>query len=416
MSVVHHCFSRLKQFAIIAIAVSLSACSGLNNDLGHWTGLAPSSLPVNAMVPRPAAAKPSRNSVPVAQKIQKPQRQVFKFEKQKTEKSAWCTFVAEDAAADATVLRAPTISGTINDEGRKSVGLGYDLLNIGRAKLIEDAAEAKCRRYLANTALNRMAVVAPNVLSRQGYRAKAKVIARRKRNLLAIKVLVNRELITGNLDRSQSTKLLLAADGVLSDGARASSEAAKRNGLAAYDLQNLSKLSVELLKAERDLADINSNIRSADAVSVNLNTGWRDGLKENGLEVQKQSFYGGLKVSVKLGALNPRRFAHERAATRAKLRSLRTEPGSVFWKLQELKNAQIQGRRGLIVAKQTLQGSLAAARRQQHNLPTNDPAYLVLRYGTEVEIIRLEAEAAGVKATLAQINRNLAKLRKLQYR
>jgi len=402
----------------MAVALFLGACSSTGTNLvARVSGPAvePPPSAITSLLAQPeivtAAATVKKNPEPNVRVIVQPVRATSTSQ----ERSSWCTYLTESAAADATILRAPTISASVNRHGNKGVAVNYDLLSIAKAELLDAAAQAKCRRYLANSALNRMAVAAPNVLSRQGYVAKSKVIKSRGGKLRAIKTLVRRELVTGNLDRAQATKLLLAADGLIAEGATASSQAAKRQGLVAFDLDNLTQLSGQLLKAERELADINSNIRSADALSVSLGGGWREAGRDSGALVPKSDFYGGVNVSVKLGALNPARFAHERAATEARLRAYRDEPGGVFWKLNALEKAQLNGRAGIAKTLSTLVASQATTRRQQGNLPNNDPAFIVLRYATEVELIRLEAEISGTRATLRQIDRNLGKLRQLRY-
>ncbi len=426
MLAAHHYFSRLKPLALVALSLFLGACASTSSDLISQVSSSPAvvetarkatpqSEPQSGPLTIPAIL--ARNKQPYRRPVIMPARaSAARPGIVKSGGSSWCTYLTQSAAADATILRAPTVSASINRRGNKGVAVNYDLMNIAKAELIDAAAQAKCRRYVANAALNRMAVAAPNVLSRQGYLAKSRVIDRRARKLQAIKTLVRRELVSGNLDRAQATKLMLATDRLVADGATSASQASRRQGLVSFDLENLTQLSQQLLKAERDLADINSNIRSADAFSVNLGGGWREAGREAGAIVPKSDFYGGVNFSIKLGALNPARFAYEAAATRARLRAYRDEPGGVFWKLDELKKAQLQGRAGVAKTLRTLIASQVIARRQKTNLPANDPGFLVLRYGTEIELIRLEAEISGTRATLQQIDRNMAKLRKLQYR
>lgn len=327
--------------------------------------------------------------------------------------SPWCKYLMRDAAADATILRAPTISGEINDDGRKNATLGYDLVDIARAELTERAARVKCQRHIAQSALTRASIVAPNNLTRAGHREKARIIFANRHRLVAIKALAARELRAGSLDQAQSARLALAVDRLLSDGQSARSEAEKRKGLVAFDLENISELASRLLKAERDLADIKSTMRSADAVSVNLEGGWREGFVQNGVKVQSSSLYGGVKVSMKLGAFNPLRFRHERAAIKARLRAHSTEPGSVFWRLREVTAAHVRARTGLVASARQLRIGLTKAQALLRATPRHDSAYIVQRQGTQVDIIRLEADLAAARASIRQLDHNLARLRQL---
>jgi len=423
---VRHCFSRLKRaFVLVGLGLLLGACSSTGSNMIALTG--PSLDGVSAPKPQPVAAQPTAAtdmSKFVAQTVTPSETKLVKVSAARAvgrqprpqPRSQWCRYLDNDAAARATILRAPTVSGDINDDGRKSATVAYDVMDIARARLIESTAEAKCRRYQANAALNRIVTVAPTNLTRAGFAEKARIITARTGNLRAIKTLVQRELKTGNIDRSQATSLSLAVDRVLSEGAIASSESAKRQGALAFDIKNAGNLASQLFKAERDLADINSNIRSADAVSVNLEGGWREGFIQNGVRVQKNSMFGGVKVSVKLGAFNPARKQYEAQAARARALSLRSEPGSIFWKINELISAHQRGRVGLISSRNQLIGSRANALRLKNTLPVGDPTYLARRYKTEIEIIKLDAEIAAVKASIRQLDQNLQKLRQLKTR
>ena len=426
MLVDHHYFSRIKRGTICVIgAVLLSACSNLNGDIANLgvSSVQPTTSRSNFQVVEPVSSQASAMTKLVNRVgIEKPKSRaitrnlVVKNRIPKVaETSPWCTYLKENAAAETTTLKAPTLSGQINDAGRKTASLSYDLVNVARAHLIEESARVKCQRYKANSALNRIVVVAPNKLTRAGFKAKATSIARHRGHLRSIKSQVRRQLVIGNLDRNESTTLSLAVDQIVADGAKASSEAAKRHGLVAFDLQNSADMAQQLLKAEKDLADINSNIRSADAVSVNLEGGWRDGLTQNGLTVQDDSLYGGVKVSVKLGAFNPSRKRHEKAALAAKLRAYRYEPGSVFWKISQLISAHKKARSGLVASQQQLVGARANISRLKVSLPAGDAVYLAKRIRVDIEGIKLDAEISAISASINQLDQNLKKLASLKY-
>ncbi len=420
MLVDHHYFSKIKQGVIgVASGLLLSACSSLNGDIAGlgMANVQPSSVS-NVQAIEPASKRASAMTKLVSQvidnkRVVKPETRslvAYRPVSKPVTSSPWCDYLKEDAAAETTILKAPTVSAQINDSGRKSATVAYDLVNVARAHLIEEGARVKCQRYKAKSALNRVVVVAPNKLTRAGFKQKARSIARNHSRMRSIKAQVRRQLSIGNLDRNQSTVLLLAIDQIIVDGAKASSEAAKRQGLVAFDLQNAAQMAQQLVKAEKDLAEINSNIRSADAVSVNLEGGWRDGLTQNGLIVQKDSLFGGVKVSVKLGAFNPSRKRHEEAALAAKLRAYRLEPGSIFWKISQLISAHKRARLGLVASRSQLVNARRNVGRLRSRLPASDPAYLAKRFRMEIEGIKLDAEINAVSASIGQLDRNLRKL------
>jgi len=422
MSDVRHYFSKLKTILFVLIAgLFLSACANSGHNAianiaaSRTMSAAKSDKLSKQQIVQPVAAPtaaPVGSSGRTVKRILKTQKNAIAHQGvlSRPQQSHWCTYLNENAAAEATILQAPTISGHINDEGRKTATLGYDVMNIARAKLIRDTAEAKCQRYLATAAITSIGVVAPNKFTQAGFAAKAKLIHQRKRKLRAVKLLIKRELANGNLNRPQAATLKIAADRVIADGAKAASEAAMRDGLDTYDVKNISKLAAKLFKAESDLASINSDIRSADAVSVNLQGGWREGFTENGIRIQKNSMFGGVNVSVKLGAFNPARMKHEEAAHRARLRAHKYEPGSIFWKIAQVIHAHQNGRRGLVQSRQTLNAGRSHAVQLKINLPKNDPVFLAQRYRMEIEIVKFDAELAAVNASIRQLDENLRKL------
>ena len=329
--------------------------------------------------------------------------------------SQWCRYLLEDASVQAILLLAPTLSGEMNDEGRKEASLGFDLMNILKAGLIEDTATAKCRRYLARSALDRMAIVSAKLLDRTGYEAKATQVKNSRDALEGIRSNINNSLNNGVLDRVQAMKLLLAVDRIIVAGELAAAEAARREGLVPFDLNNLSRLADQMIRAENEVAELASDIRSTDAVSVSINSGWRDGLMSDGLQIQEDDFYASVKVSVKLGAFNPARYRHEELSTQARLHAYQSEPGSIFWSLREIEEAQLRTRSGLVEARDALLISRTAAQRLSELLPQGEPDYASQRYGTEIEIIRLDGDIASINAILNRIDHNLEELEDLRH-
>ncbi len=393
----HLCSSK----SLIIACLLLGACSANQPDFQ----LADNDKPIQ----QSQKQQQDQTTKPVTKPVIRPA--MAEYQGGKTHQSDWCTYLKEDAAAEATILRAPTLSGEINDEGRKGVNLGFDLMNIPKSVLIERTAVAKCKRYKATSALNQMILTIPGKLTRAGFAAKARSIKANSRQLRAVKTLAAQELRTGVLDKRQADTLRVKVDMLIAEGKKADSEAASRKSLDYYGNQSLKAASSQLLAAERELADINSDIRTADAFSVNLQSGWRDALVQDGLKVQDDSFYGGVKVSVKLGALNPMRAEHERAALAARLRAHNSEPGSAFWKLREIISAQNAARSGLLASRRQLQRALSTARGLKASLPRNDEAYIASRLEIEIRIIAIKAKLAGVNASLAEIDHSLKRFK-----
>ncbi len=407
-------YFKLKRIiGVLAGCFLISACASVGTNLGSSDDLFLAPRQVTIIASKPVVQETTPVTIkPVEKSVQDNSRTPSLVNQ-----SAWSTYLREDAAAEATVLRKPTLSAEINYEGRKGLTLGFDLINLKRANLIQQKAEAKSRRYLANSALNHLIVIAPNDLTRAGFSSKARLIKDNEQELHDLKALVKRDLKIGDLNISQATNLAVYADQIIANGARASSEAAKRYSFkdAVTNIGNFTTIGALLLDAERELAAINSDIRTADAFTVNLEGGWRDGLTQDGLSVQDDSWFCGVKLSIKLGALDPARKRHEQKALRARLQAHNTEPGSVFWKIRELISAHENARDGLVSSKHRLMAAKATAGQLKKTLPQNDEAYLAQRYKVELEIINLEAEIAEVDASLDKIDRNLVQFRKIRW-
>ena len=148
------------------------------------------------------------------------------------ERSAWCEYLAEDAAADATVLRSPTLKGQIDDDAKGSVSVSLSASSFRKATLLEQSAEARCRAYLAESGLQKVVFLAPQTLSAAGFRAKADSIQHRSGELQKLKARIDREIKAGNMPADKATSLSAMIEGLYSAAAEARSEAERRAGAA----------------------------------------------------------------------------------------------------------------------------------------------------------------------------------------
>ena len=82
---------------------------------------------------------------------------------------AWCEHINEDTAAQTTIMRSPTLSGSVTDEASASLSLGMSLSSYVKAGLLEIAADAKCRRYLAESGLQKLIFITPQGLTAAGF-------------------------------------------------------------------------------------------------------------------------------------------------------------------------------------------------------------------------------------------------------
>ena len=275
--------------------------------------------------------------------------------------SAWCRYLKEDSAAEATILRSPTLSGNVDDGGKAAVSLGVSVSSFTKARLIEEAARVKCRRYLAESGLQKLAFITPQGLTAAGFRAKSISILGRKADLDELRQQIKYELRRGNINVEKATSLSVLIDEINAEGNAAKSQADRRLADDLGKPLGAAILGEDLLKAEAELEDINNRIRTADAMDVSVSAGWNDEQLRDGFDVQDDSFSGKISFSFKLGAVSPQRFAHERRAKEAKLRAIRDQEGGTLWQIQMLHKAHQRALAGLAGSQAKLNEALAEA-------------------------------------------------------
>jgi hypothetical protein len=243
------------------------------------------------------------------------------------ERSHWCRYLREDAAAESTILRSPSVSGGLSDGGDANLSLGVSMSSFAKADLVERSADAKCRQYLAEKGIQKLVFTSPQGLTAAGYRAKADSILTKVAEIAELRARANAALARGDIDRAKASTLLLAADQLLADASEARSQADRRLDALSGRPDAVKALSAQLMAAEGELSDINSKMRTYDAVDVSVSGGWRDEIDDNGFDAQNEDFSGKLNFSMKLGAASPARFKHERAARDARTNAILAEEG-----------------------------------------------------------------------------------------
>lgn len=321
-----------------------------------------------------------------------------------------CEFLREDALAQTDIMRSPTLRGSVNDSGKASMVVGMSLTDIGKADVVEDQANVRCRLYMAEAGLKKIVFLSPQGLTSAGYRAKADSILARRKSLLDLKQQARRAMMRGDIDREKATGLLAAIDKLMADASAARSQADRRTNDLLGAKDRASILGRELMRAEADLHDLNSRMRTFDAVDVSVSAGWNDDLNNQGLSTSKDSFSSKINFSVKLGALLPSRFDHEERAKAARLKAL-TEEGGMMWQVNTLRLAHERAIEGLVASQRELDGAIAEARKLSAQLTgVANPEFAGARIAARVQVAALEADRAGVAGSIAEIRRNLARL------
>ncbi len=411
--------SRLGVTVVVAAALALSGCGRMPGFMQRQPqGPASNALAVPPGMAEPAPAKASglakvpvtaahTGQPPISQPVQIiPARDVTPAS------SRWCEYLKEDSAAEATVLRSPSVSGSVNDSGDASVGLALSLSSLHKANLVEEAAQVKCRRYAAEMGLQKIAFLAPQGLTAAGYRAKADAILRERQAMSGLKAEIRRQLAAGAINKEKATQLSVMVDQLAAEANAARSQADRRLTDEAGPTGDVRRLGLDLIAAERDMDALNSRMRTADAMDVSLHAGWNQGSVADGLDVTNDSFSGKVSFSMKLGALNPSRFEHERRASEAKIASLREEEGGALWQIAVLRHAHERAMAGLADSRSKLETATAEAERLVAALRgVRNPEFAGTLIAARIQVMKLRAETAGVDGSLAEIKANMDRLR-----
>jgi hypothetical protein len=325
--------------------------------------------------------------------------------------SAWCEYLREDAAAQTTIMRSPTLRGSLDDEEVANLSLNLSATDFLKANLTEQAAEARCQRYVAESGLQKLIFVSPQGLTAAGHKARLKSINANKSEIARLRAKATRAMENGELDREKATVIYLLADQILTEAGASRSQADRRLETAISPHGKASDLGAQLLQAEEELENINSRMRTLDAVDLSVSAGWSDDIGRSGFDMKEESFSGKVNFSVRLGAVRAKRFEHERKATDAKLRAIRDEEGGVMWQVAILRRAHERAIAGLIEQQDKLEQALAKAQELATMLANVDnPEFEPPLIHAKLQMIKLKADRAAVAGSIAEIRENMAKL------
>ena len=326
--------------------------------------------------------------------------------------SSHCRQLHALAGAKAVVLRSPTIGASVNTEEKASVALSYDLVDLRRARLTEEEADARCRRLLALSRLSAFVLTTNEGLRYVASAATSRSFAADHHRLNLVAGQVDSFLDEGLITLPQASVLHRYVARARSMRAAASAEAQRRQGLAGERNAALDRARDALMVAEHDLAEIERRRRTADAVQMTLSGGYNTETDSITARYgEGGDTYGKVKFSVRTGALLPQRHAFEDEATAARLEALNDRGSGMFWRLDELRAAS---RRALADLRQQRRELRSGLRKAEEIVTV--PGH---RFGTGLEASRLRArvdavvfraELAGVEATIAEMEETVRRL------
>jgi hypothetical protein len=326
--------------------------------------------------------------------------------------SAWCRYLDAKAEAKNALLLSPTISGTVDDQTNASAKLSYDMVDIARARLEKQAAEAQCARFDAAGRISRMLFITPQSLTYAGNLAKANYLRSAQPELTSISKRINNHVRNGEMTAQLAAGLNQYIETVRSQEFRARAEAHRRETVGLLGAGDVRGLDTQLTEAERALAQIDRMSRTLDAVSVKLSAGISHNGnnsiadRDNNEFFDRDSAYAQVTVSYRLGAISPHRSKYERTAEEARVEALTENGHGALWRTSEMAAALARARKGLVVQRERIQSAIVEARGNARKFSRGYEIELnQSKYRAQVDVIKLTAELRGLEGTLADIDK-----------
>ncbi len=379
----------------------------------------PKIQPVGLASPAPTALKPQLRSTVIADgeaaigsaKVVPAADHVPPVEAQG--QSSWCTSLRETAMANGNILRSPLLGGSYDNNGKAELSLGLSYSQFHRADLLAERAEVECRRYIAQTGLQRLVFTAPQNITAAGFAAKANAIDNAKFELVRLKQSIKSHLNRGDINSEKATSLLTTIDQLHAEGEAARSQSSRRIGNILGSDKPALALGADLLRAEQDLDQLDSQIRTSENFDVGvegLYSEYTNGVP-NGASTSNQGFGGKVSFSMKLGVIDPRRFEHERLASAAKQRAIGVEGFGPLWQANQLRRSTERAIAGLEQSRLEISKAVAEAK---HLLATmvdvTQPEFVGVKINAQLQLLKFRAEEAAVSGSLIDMQRNLKQL------
>jgi hypothetical protein len=328
--------------------------------------------------------------------------------------SEWCVSLREKAFADSSILRSPILSGSIDRLGKGDANIALSYSNFRKASLGEAKAEAECRKFMAETSLQKLVFTSPQNLTAAGFRSKADAVDSARVELAKIRQNVKSAMQAGAINHEKATALFMLMDQLHADGLAARSQADRRYDERTYSKKAAAQLETELMKAQRDLYNIESETRTADNTELGIQAGYSHYIGEAPLFAaqQTQGITGKVSFSIKLGVLDPRRFDHERLAIEAAQRAIVGEESSPIWQVGLLRRSHERAISGIEHSITEIDHASAEAKRLIAILAdVTQPEFQGARLNAKFQLVKLRADRAGLVGSVIEIKNNLRRLK-----
>ena len=321
---------------------------------------------------------------------------------------AWCRYLAADAGAEASILRSPTLSASASDGGSNSVSLGMNLVDFAKADEIEKSARLRCEQKMSEGSLQASLLIAGQSVTALGASAKAAYLGHALGRLDSIYAQSRARLAEGIITAPEQTLITARIARVRQEHSAAVADALKIESVDGGKALLISDAASKLQKAEEELQASNARMRSLNAVSVNVETGWTR--KDDALLTISSgtpNYYGKVSVGVRLGAIGPARRRYEEAALQARIEALSEPYTGIVWQAARAEDSIKTNLKSLRASRNAIASALSSARGTLQELRGSDRIELAsTRLIAEIDVISLTGELAAIDATLASLNEN----------
>jgi hypothetical protein len=328
--------------------------------------------------------------------------------------SEWCVSLREKALADSSILRSPVLGGSLDLLGRADASIGLNYSQFRKAALGEAKAAAECRKFMAESSLQKLVFTSPQNLTAAGFRSKANAIEAMRLDMSKLRQNIKSAMSSGAINREKATALFMLIDQLHSDGQASRSQADRRYDERTYSKKAARQLERELMMAQRDLYDIESKTRTADNMDLNVQAGYSRYVAEAPLWAaqESQGVSGKVSFTMKLGVVDPRRFEHERLASEAAQRAIVGEESSPIWQIGLLRRSHERAIAGLQHSVEELDHATQEAKHLVAVLEdVPQPEFQGARLNAKFQLMKLRADRAGLVGSIVEIKNNLNRLK-----
>jgi hypothetical protein len=283
-----------------------------------------------------------------------------------------------------------------------------NLVDFAKADEIEKQAKLRCGQKISAGSLQASLLVAGQSVTSLGASAKAAYLSQSLGTLDAVAAQSKARLAEGVITAPEHSLITARIARVRQEQTQAAADALKIESLDGGKGLLVPGAASKLQKAEEELQASNAKMRSLNAVSVNLETGWtrRDDALLT-ISSGEANYYGKISVGVRLGALGPARRRYEEQAMQARIEALSEPYTGIVWQAAQGEDSLNSGLKSLRASRRDTASALANARSTLRELRGTDRIELASTHLiAEVDVISMTGELAAIDAALAVLNEN----------